>query len=314
MVQQVNVETMASPLASDDESAPSLSSSRTDSSCCPLLDFLNDNVLTGILTFLHYEDLNTVAICNRRLRTIRANPSLNQTRSGTIVFEEDGGRDSFTRLVEMIRQRRLANVFQGNRTVLRLRGFSVNFDTNRARQCRCQPSVIALKNVSSLDLQGEEGCGDLHGCALAALRIGPLIPNITRVDISGIGNDVMNCRELRSAFPKLEILTAGGDCQASIFGLADLQILRSFQRLKELYVSGHTIHGLRPFRHFLPPHLERLDIRDTVKASTQGAMEDVDLLDLLKNYPTLRWLRCDASSDVIERFQKLRPDVTIVNS
>jgi hypothetical protein len=45
-------------------------------------DMLNDRCLLHIFSFLHYDDLNLVAVCNRYCNEIRSEKSLNQTRTG----------------------------------------------------------------------------------------------------------------------------------------------------------------------------------------------------------------------------------------
>jgi hypothetical protein len=48
-------------------------------------DDINDDCLLLTLSYLSFEDLNSVAICNQQCRNVRDNEKLYQTRSGTIV-------------------------------------------------------------------------------------------------------------------------------------------------------------------------------------------------------------------------------------
>ena len=54
-----------------------------------LLEGVNDNCMLLILGFLSAEDLNSFAICSRRCREARSSPSLDQTRTGTIICSQN---------------------------------------------------------------------------------------------------------------------------------------------------------------------------------------------------------------------------------
>ena len=60
-----------------------------------LMDSLNDDCLVSIFSNLPVDDLNTVAMCNRRFRDARSRDSLDQTRTGTMILSAGIDHDLF---------------------------------------------------------------------------------------------------------------------------------------------------------------------------------------------------------------------------
>ena len=85
-------------------------------------DDVNGDCLHLIMTYLHFEDLNSVAQCSRHCRDARGNPELDQTRSGTIVCREGSTVLSIFRAARAGRWGE--RVFVGNRTHLRIEGIT----------------------------------------------------------------------------------------------------------------------------------------------------------------------------------------------
>lgn len=56
---------------------------------------LIDNVLTQVMSFLPFIDMNEFAMCSQRCREIRAHDSLDQTRAGTIVIKPNSSMERF---------------------------------------------------------------------------------------------------------------------------------------------------------------------------------------------------------------------------
>ena len=77
-------------------------------------DDLNSDCLVNILSCLSNDDMDSVAICSRSCREARANDSLDQTRTGTIVCTENTTLESIRQA--FVRQE-WNRVFTGNRTL-----------------------------------------------------------------------------------------------------------------------------------------------------------------------------------------------------
>ena len=143
------------------------------------MDSLNDDCLVSILSNLPVDDLNTVAMCNRRFRDARSSDSLDQTRTGTIILS--GGSTALS-LFNAIVENNWNAVFSGNRKKLKLWESSLSaiceppFPSRRAgRECatpwshysRCfnrtqwpdQPYGLGASNllhISELERTGHE--------------------------------------------------------------------------------------------------------------------------------------------------------------
>jgi hypothetical protein len=92
--------------------------------------------------------MNRVAICSERWRKVRANDSLNQTRTNTIMCTEnttilEGVRNNFVR-------QEWSEVFSGNRTRMKVVGLE-RMPLIRENDFEVSPNQI-LPNVSCCDI------------------------------------------------------------------------------------------------------------------------------------------------------------------
>ena len=125
-----------------------------------LMDSLNDDCLVSIFSNLPVDDLNTVAMCNRRFRDARSSDSLDQTRTGTIILSEGSTALS---LFNAIVENNWNDVFSGNRKKLKLVGVEhlryveLPFPSSRAGRENAQ-----LPGVTVLDASLSMRTNDLH--------------------------------------------------------------------------------------------------------------------------------------------------------
>lgn len=75
------------------------------------LNVLNDDCLHVILSHLKSDDLNSIAICNRRLCQLRSHCDFDQSRSGTIICSVGS---SIVSLYKKIVEKEWSNIFSGN--------------------------------------------------------------------------------------------------------------------------------------------------------------------------------------------------------
>jgi hypothetical protein len=140
-----------------------------------------------ILGFLSAEDLNSFAICSRRCREARSSPSLDQTRTGTIICSQN---TSILKIYKAIFRGGWNNgLYSGNRTRLRvvsferLRGFYER-NNNDIHQ-RALSDDVQLTGVNSLDLSCSHDDRDgtvppYYACYFLAL----ILPNLRELDLS----------------------------------------------------------------------------------------------------------------------------------
>jgi hypothetical protein len=83
------------------------------------MDIVSDECLVPILSILPVDDLNTVALCNRRFRDARSSDSLDQTRTGSFILSEGSTALS---LFNAVVENNWKDVFAGNRKKLKLVG------------------------------------------------------------------------------------------------------------------------------------------------------------------------------------------------
>jgi hypothetical protein len=116
------------------------------------LTSLNDNCLVRMLSNLPFQDLNTFAACNHQCRERRRHESLDQTRLGTIVCDEDSTiRSLFNAIVNNERN----NAFTGNRTHVRIESFERLVMTNMNSLNNVTETLVyqaQMLGVNGLDL------------------------------------------------------------------------------------------------------------------------------------------------------------------
>lgn len=274
----------------------------------PLMDLDDHNVLANVLTYLPYDDLNSMAVCNRRLRTLRSNPALDQTRSATLIFPEDGG-NSLTRLADAVENHNLHEVLSGNRTALRLIGYVENSDDSTAPS---STGDTALPNVTTLVVShAKRPINPYIEIHSAFYTMGRILPNVQKIDLSFARDDFVNLPTLQATFPQLSSLIAV-DSQIDI--LYHGTALRASSTLREMYVPGQPLWYKHQLHFGLPPNIERLDIRFVkTDGGSGGPLDAAQLFNILRYCQSLRWLRCDASTSVLKQLKQAHPTVTIVN-
>lgn len=104
-------------------------------------DGINSDCKVNILSFLSAEEMNSFAICSRDCRRIRANESLDQTRTATIICAQD--TNTVHSFLKTMRDNQFA--FTGNRTRLKIVGGCVtNVNTKPT-------SAFRVEGATSLD-------------------------------------------------------------------------------------------------------------------------------------------------------------------
>lgn len=278
----------------------------------PLMDLDGHSILPSILSYLPFEDLNSLAICCQRLRELRSAPSLDQTRTGVLKFREDLLGNGWNRLIDVITNRNLRQVFRGNRTNLRLQGFvkALNDETISPRLPREEWCLPEVKSLALTHEQKHDNPFRRISQAFSTEFLGFVLPNVQTLDVSHAGNFI-TVQNLASTFPNLRAISA---MYSELRILPDGDTLRNWDSLRELYLEGNSLSLLCPtssIQYGLPPNLERLDIRHVTDLFHDG-IPAKDLIGILRHTTSLRWLRCDGSSEEISALRIARPDVTIV--
>lgn len=294
---------------------------------------LNDNCLVHMLSYLPFEDLNSVDVCNRHCREVRRHESLDQTRSGTIVCRENTTIES---LLNAVANNRWRNIFKGNRTNLRIEGFE------RLPSCTHNTPQSAnralLRRVTSLNLSRNPRDAERpiqHNTLMHLVRI---LPNLREVNLSHV-KTVNNAEttiflELSRYCPLLSVLSWNGvDGSIDMHGMN----LRTTGNLTEFYIDdAHFIltgqsmawarminrtRGGAPELHLFalgPRGLERVSIKGATMENQEDGLERQSLsqetiIRFVRNTPTLRWLRSDLSDENMAMLKQKRPEVTFAS-
>jgi hypothetical protein len=279
----------------------------------PLMKLDDHDVLPNILTYLPFEDLNSLSVCSRRLRALRSDPDLDQTRSATLVFADNTRGNSFIRLVTAINEYNLHEVLRGNRVALRLVGYLEAFD-DATMLSELPLDAVTLRNITILDLSHAKRPVNPYievYSALSRETLGRVLPNVQKLDLSFANDDCSSLYMLKIVFPTLVSLTA---IDSNVDVLSDGSTMRTWGALRELYAPGQPSlwNDSKANLHYgLPPNIERLDIRFLKKGG--DPLEETQLLNILRHCRSLQWLRCDATPIVLGHLKQARPDVTIVN-
>jgi hypothetical protein len=293
------------------------------------LDNVNEHCLIEILRFLEAEDLNSFAMCSRRCREARSSPTLDQTRTGTIICVPGS---SIPRIYNAISRGGWNNeLYSGNRTRLRV----VDFDEFTCGFSRMLPpnDDLFLPGITSLDLS----CSHpnrfgriLHPRSYCLARV---LPNLRELDLSymfaissdPIGAFFYNC-------PLTRLTWNSGNCNLFL----DEYGPRIADNLAEIYMDGAEFeyhcpnfyqqqhfeeepnNGRRSYYMFMRCKcLERVSIKNTrfVPFDREHEARPVSqgmIMKFVRHTPTLRWLRSDLTEENVVILQQERPDVTFV--
>lgn len=289
------------------------------------LDDINNDCVLLILKYLSAENLNSVAICNRRYREVRSHESLDQARTGTIVCSENT-TPVYVRRAFVSQQ--WHHVFTGNRTRLKVVGLE---RTQRAQVYRRPPEVLPL--VSSLDISVNplDGNGDTHENP-SMLAFVNMLPNLDEIDLSYVQvhpyflkNTIFDrYRQLRRVIwngSSHQVGMDGGTFHRCSKTLTELYLDNS--RLEASYAPAFSMEENQSpsatciflFRHC--SCVERLGIKNATwacfEADVSNRLSQDMLIKMVRHHPTLRWLRSVLTAENIAMLQRERPDITFVS-
>jgi len=299
-------------------------------------DDINDDVLVKIMSFLEIEELNDATLINSRFNEARNHPSLDQTRTATIVISSEN--ITVLDLYEMIASRCWTRTFaeNSNNTCLKIVGLEklqrleeieeYNDLGRRAPQLQL-PSVTCVDLSSSRDEQHRARVGYYDIAYVARL-----LPSLRQVDLSYVraGGAVIAGISQSSRGRNLACIKwnrAERACLAPPFFTA-----QHATDLTELYLDDAQITGLERERdmfstdssdheHYLWMHcgrLERLSMKNASwelfpgVTSPQPFSQDM-LIKMVRHHPTLRWLRSDLTAENVAMLKREKPEITFVS-
>lgn len=138
---------------------------------------LNDNCLLHILSKLHFNDLNNVAMCNRYLNRLRAHESLSQKRTATVICQENSTTHSFA--TSFLRNNWNSEL-TGNKSHMRIEHVErITYHGSRDYdEVRRWAARAALTNIRSLDCSLSSQNTDESVSYHAMSCISLLLPNL----------------------------------------------------------------------------------------------------------------------------------------
>ena len=90
--------------------------------------------------------------------------------------------------------------------------------------------------------------------------------------------------------------------------------------MKELCLDGFLFRSYEPSRYLfeLCPSIERLSIKDCAYdeydvEEAEAELPQEDLIKMVRNHPSLRWLRSDLSAENVAMLQQECPEMTFVS-
>lgn len=292
-------------------------------------DDINGDCLVQILSCLDTEAMNGATLINSRFREARKDPSLDQTRTGTIVCRPMPWQDlSILDVYDAIVSRGYNTVFKGSRTRLKVIGLeSLTKATAMADIKRRNHSPdVKLPGITSLDVSfnHDSSSRNVKNAPMKALSL--VLPNLTEIDLSYMQATQSVIQAFCKNCPNLNRVTWKGS-RSSLF--LSGQDFKDARNLTELFMDDTIFYdGGIPFRFWgeVPTHaismfshcrwLERVSIKGISVASFQGtrdAVTDEMIAKFVRRTPTLRWLRSDLSGDYIAILKQERPEVTFIS-
>jgi len=289
----------------------------------PSLDDVNDDCLILlIMSHLPSEDLNTFAFCGHRYREARRHPSLDQTRSGTIIVPETTTLHS---LFDTIEERGWNEVFRGNRTHLKVLCWTTGAALTREYMSLEISELgerlpdVQLTEVTGLCLFFSQGnlsrVEYFKFCYNVIWAFSSLLPNLEIVDLSGV--------ELRTRLVHTFCTTCSSLAKVTLCRLdnelyLDGRDFKDASNLTELNLDGSSF-CLDNFASYMTTgdsthyllmqctHLERLSIRNVEWKDMDG---DAIVMKFVRHHPTLRWLRSDLNETNVAILKLERPYIT----
>jgi len=260
---------------------------------------------------------------NRHCREARSHESLDQTRTGTIVCSEQSSARS---LYNAIISGGWNGVFSGNCAHLRIE----NIASVRSEQAAATDEIsrAQLSGVTSLDIS----CSPENAAQVQNDRFinGLLcfLPNLREIDFSHF--KISKGRRITTLehCPRLERITA--NCSGGCFYMGGYGLQSTQGLITMLYLDGSCL--LSPgatvlqyessenvetsvFMFVACRGLERLSIKSAKWHSTDAEFQAISqgmLMKMVRNHPTLRWLRSDLTEENVEILKRERPEITFV--
>ena len=281
----------------------------------PSLDTLVDDCMTHILSFLPFEDLNLFAICNQRCCKARSHPSLDQTRTGTIVYKETSN-DS---VVNAMINNGWEDVFSGNRSHLRIVGIEA------LKICDDESVVdiptLTLEGVTSLTVsrlstsQSNVMTPNLEGLLC-------MLPNLRTMEFKGLSFG-WYCADLIKTMPYLIVqLNLPGSSEQIFMFMNDH--ITFFPKVTDISLNECRIVSDRRlpldancYMFKTCTSLKRLSIKNVSLAACNDSGEPLPqewLIDTVRRHSTLRWLRSDLTAENTAMVQQERPEIAFVSS
>lgn len=295
----------------------------------PSLDDLNGDCLLHILSYLHFDDLNSIAICSRRYRTARAHESLDQTRTGTIIISEHNR--TCASFFNRVTSNGWNEVFQGNQTHLKIDGLeNLLRGEERMKELKALGVASQFARVTSLKLEARSN-------GIRYEDIWPLchaFPNLRQLNMTSLPLSSDDAPYICDCFckccPNLARLTWNG-CRGHhhLFGRS----FRSASNLTELFLDDgrffaddnhmSALSGAAHDRNYIfmfrrCQSLTRLSIKnascrieDFQDIIFQPVPQEM-LIKMVRLHPTLRWLRSDLTPENVTMLKQERPEITFV--
>lgn len=285
---------------------------------------LNDNVLVNIMSFLTFNDLNEVELCNHRCQEIRSHESLDQTRVGTIVFSENTTRDSFE---NAIYRHDRDEVFTGNRTHLKVVGLEQVQNENWSELNL--GTLPSLPGVLKLDVPcSQENLTSQRNAFRVLLHTLPHLRELNASNLKLAEHFFFSfsmCREL-------ERLTWTGCDALALFGnglsyrsnlmelmLDEYQVRYAGSRndfLRNFTFEEGTDFPSNYYMWIFCRRLKRLSMKNATwicqDMSAPEPLAQGAIIKMVRRHPTLRWIRSDLTEENVAMLKQERPEITFV--
>jgi len=298
----------------------------------PFIESVKDDCLVLILSHLSTNDLNNVAMCSRRFREVRAHESLNQTRTGTIICREG---TTIQALFDAIVLRRWNQVFQGNRTHLKIVGLERLTEPSHFLVRTRSAAESVLTGVTSLDASCSPQDANRKVNQMNTISsLCNMLPNLSEVNLSFmLIAHVQPLLYVLSRCRNLTRLTWKGCDTPPIMSRC---CFRYANHLTELYLDDSRFLIYQNASRFETdpindgPNLymfmdccrpERLSIKNATwksisTSNERGSLNEYQplsqemLIKMVRNHSTLRWLRSDLTPENVAMLQQERPEIT----
>lgn len=283
-----------------------------------------------ILSYLQAEDMNSVACSSRAFPEARNHSSLDQARSATFVCKAQTTMDN---LYKAIIKGNWNRVFTGNRTHLRIKNFA-NIQEREWHDPRDTTSKIrrraVLSGVRSLEVSSDRATNQQMASYSTFYDLFSILPGVLEINLNQLSAfKTKQCFSFGSALnrcPKFKRIKWNGPMCLHLHGG------RGSSNLSELYLNGCVFLELRnwiaAYASNLPEargvymmvnctRLQRLSIKNAcLKPNMHNRkpyrVPQAIIIKMVRNHPTLRWLRSDLTKENVAMLQRERPDISFV--